>query len=500
MFKFNMKKILYVLIFIINLFPSPLTAEENRLPDDLPDNMAIKSLSPNIKKIPGGQALLKAVSPEKYILGPGDSLIIQIWGGVDLYHKVTVTAEGKIVIPTLGTLDVRNKTLKEVQEEVARTVARLHRNVQSSTTLSGIRMFEVFVLGEVKKPGIYYATPITHLSELIDEAEGVLESGSIRDIEIRKENALLRKADMFAFLRSGELDQNPLVPDGSTIFVPVNKGTAIIKGEIKRPDKYILREGETLSALMETAGGLTPEAAKDKITLTRIRPDQKKELIKLDLADPLNASIEIEDGDLIEVPSVKIAQNLVKVRTTEGSGGAKEGETSRIFEMREGETIKDLMLKIGEINPWSDLKKAYIIRSSDNPGDKIIPVDLNKLMVEKDEASNLPLKNGDILTIPAIENNVYMTGWVRNPGPIPFRPNRFVNDYIGIAGGPGERGKTSTVMVFRDNKLVAKGENIPVQPGDTIFVPEKSVKWWQDYLTILTGLTSVLIYIVALGN
>ncbi len=496
MFKFKMKKILYILIFIINFPPSPVTAEENRPPDDLSDNIAIKSLPPNIKKVPGGQALLKAVSPEKYILGPGDGLIIQIWGGVDLYHKITVTAEGKIVVPTLGTLDVRNKTLKEVQEEVARAVAKIHRNVQSSTTLSGIRMFEVFVLGEVKKPGIYYATPITHLSELIDEAGGVLESGSIRDIEIRKENAQLRKVDMFAFLRSGELDQNPLVPDGSTIFVPVNKGTVTIKGEIKRPDKYILREGETLSVLMETAGGLTSEAAKDKITLTRIREDHKKEILNLDLSNPLDNTIKIENGDIVDIPSVKTEQKIVKVKQTGNEGG----ESSKIFEIREGETVKDLMLRIGEINPWSDLERSYITRILDNPGNKIIPVNLYKLMVEKDQSHNILLENGDILTIPSIESNVYVTGWVKNPGPVAFKPNRLVNDYIGIAGGPGERGKTSTVMVYRDNKLISKGENIPIQPGDTIFLPEKSVKWWQDYLTIAQGVMTLLIYIVAVGK
>ncbi len=485
--------LLFIILFIAIVFSSVLAAGEENTPDEI----GMKNLSLSIiRKVPGGQALLKAVSPEKYLLGPGDSLIIQIWGGVDLYHQVIVTAEGKIVVPTLGTLDVRNKTLKEVQEEVARAVAKFHRNVQNSTTLSGIRVFEVFVLGEVKKPGIYYATPITHLSELIDEAGGVLESGSIRDIEIRKENALLRKVDIFAFLRSGDLDQNPLLPDGSTIFVPVNKGTVTIKGEIKRPGKYTLSEQEIAYTLIEMGGGLTPEAAKDKVTLTRIREDYKKEILNLDLSNPLDNTIKIENGDIVDIPSVKTEQKIVKVKQTGNEGG----ESSKIFELRESETVKDLMLRIGEINPWSDLERSYITRILDNPGNKIIPVNLYKLMVEKDQSHNIPLKNGDILTIPAIESNVYITGWVRNPGPVPFRPNRFVNDYIGIAGGPGERGKTSTVMVYRDNKLVAKGENIPIQPGDTIFVPEKSVKWWQDYLTIAQGVMTLLIYIVAVGH
>jgi len=138
------------------------------------------------RTFPAMHALSKPIDPDSYIIGPGDGLLVQIWGGVDLLHEVIVTAEGKMVVPTIGTLEVKGKRLKDVQDLVTREAARYYRGANVAVTLAVLRTFEVFVLGEVTKPGLYPATPVTRVTEVIDQAQGIAPGGSPRRVEIRR--------------------------------------------------------------------------------------------------------------------------------------------------------------------------------------------------------------------------------------------------------------------------------------------------------------------------
>ena len=362
---------------------------------------------------------MKPIQPDEYIVGAGDGLGVNVWGWVDLWYEVMVSADGKIVVPTIGTVEVKGKKLTEVEELVRAEMAKYYqnKNIRVAVTLSLIRHFEVSVVGGVARPGIYMATPVTRVSEIIQEAGGVLPGGSVRNIEIRHGEGESTHLDFYRFLEEGEMSQNPV----------------------------------------------------------------------------------LKDGDIVYIPAITQLQNVVKVRfremkKNEGSGQIVETETAQIMELREGETLRDIIGRIGGVSPWFDLEKAYVERFSSNPGEReILPVNLNRLLVENDPSLDLPLKNGDIITIPAIENNVYVIGRVKNAGPVPFAPNRDAFDYIGMAGGPDDRAKLSGVMVHRAGRAMEATPAFVVEPGDTVEVPEKSVKWWQDYMTILMGVTSVII-------
>lgn len=220
------------------------------------------------RSFPGMQALSTPIDPEQYVVGPGDGLQIQVWGGVDLLHEVIVTAEGRIVVPTLGTLDVKGRTLKEMQALVAREAARYYRGASVAVSLALLRMFEVFVLGEVNQPGIYPATPVTRVTALLEQAGGVAPSGTLRRIELRRSTAggnLTTVVDASRFLYDGVLEENPMVPDGATIFVPLNTGTAMIEGAVQRPGTYKLLHGRHRGRA--DRGGRRPE------TRRRRRPD-----------------------------------------------------------------------------------------------------------------------------------------------------------------------------------------------------------------------------------
>jgi protein involved in polysaccharide export with SLBB domain len=358
---------------------------------------------------PAMQALSKPIDPEHYTIGPGDGLHVQIWGGVDLLHEVIVTAEGKMVIPTIGTLEVKGRSLKEVQELVTREAARYYRGANVAVTLAVLRSFELFVLGEVRRPGVYPATPVTRVTELIDQAGGIAPSGSPRLVEIRRPGDEVIAVNLSRFLDDGILEENPYVSDGSTLFIPLNAGTAIIEGAVQRPGTYKLVAGDTVRALIAAAGGLTAEAASDRM--------------RLDSAAAGRASV---------------------------AGQAGEGP------------IEDRLVRDGDL-------------------------------------ITIPAKDGATAPIPVIEDQVYVVGNVKNPGPYLYLRNRSVMDYVGLAGGGDERAKLSATVVQRRQETLAATGVEAVQPGDMIMVPEKRLKWWQDYVVIVTAISSVVLSSIAVS-
>lgn len=363
------------------------------------------------RSFPAMQALSKPIDPAAYAIGPGDGLQVQIWGGVDLLYEMIVTAEGKIVIPTIGTLEVKGRPLKEVQELVAREAVRYYRGANVAVTLAVLRSFEVFVLGEVRRPGIHPATLVTRVTELLDRAGGVAPSGSIRRIELRRDDqkeGAARLVDVSRFLFDGVLDENPYVSDGMTVFVPLNKGTAMIEGAVERPGTYTLREGDTVDAIIAAAGGLRADADPEQISLSRGQPPA-------------------------------------------GINGNGRGAQARQSALQDGDQIA------------------------------------------------IPTKAGVVAPIPVVEEQVYVVGNVDEPGPYPYLRNRSVSDYIGLAGGGDTRAAMDRTVVKRRQEQLDAKMVTAIQPGDMIVVPETRLKWWQDYVAIITAVSTVVLSALAVA-
>src|SRR5262249_1898317 len=133
----------------------------------------------------------------------------------------------------------------------------------------------------------------------------------------------------------------------------------------------------------------------------------------------------------------------------------------------------------------ADLRMAMIERGGTAGPKRQIPIDLHRLLVDKDEFQNIPLENGDVLTLPTFDDRVYVLGEVRAPGPYDFRPGATVPDCMPLAGGPGVRGRFKNATVtYRDGRSVNVAQAPPLEPGAVITIPEVSVRWWQDYVTI----------------
>ena len=231
----------------------------------------VKSADVAEESIPGGQALSRAVDPEKYILGPGDGLSINFLGDYEETQTVKVSPDGKITLPTIGDIAVTGLTLAEAEALVTTEAKRRYRTIFTSVSLTSLRVFQVLVLGAVLNPGTYLATPVRRVSELINKTGGVLPSGSARHIELRREGRLHATADLYAFLRKGDESANPYVRDGDVILVPamgesrvvayvseVSTGAAGALTENSVPFTVEVKEGERLSTVIDQVGGVSP--------------------------------------------------------------------------------------------------------------------------------------------------------------------------------------------------------------------------------------------------
>jgi len=372
---------------------------------------------------------------EKYVLMPGDKLLVTVTGSVTYSYDAWVTYEGKvfITIPNVGVAEavhVSGMTLASAQDTLGAAMGRYFRNVTVKLTLTGLRSGIVFLTGEVQYPGMYNASPVDRVSQIIARAGGLSPLGSKTNIKLIRNGAIHAIVDIERFENSGDLLANPFVESGDVIQVPAVEGLVTVKGAIFGRGEYRLR-----------TSALTTEMQ----------------------------------------------------RVSEG-----------IYELREGERVFDIISKAGGITPWADITNAYIERLVVGGGGtrKKMLVNLRRIIFDKDSSSNIEMMNADVLVVPPINTLIYVEGEVTNPLSYSFTPNLRVSDYIGQAGGPTNNANMRTIFVVRSGKRISARPNPIVEPGDIIVVPRVSLKWWQDYVSIISAIgipvASIMISVAAL--
>ncbi len=372
------------------------------------------------------------VSDEKYILMPGDSLLVTITGAANYSYIAGVTFEGKLTLNTpvasLPTMDgtyipqydvvaaipVYGLTLKAAKDSVARAFSRYLRNFKLDLTLIGMRTFDVLVVGEVTNPGVVSALPIYRVSRVIDDAGGINAIGSRARIELRRQGRLHARVNLTEFEKTGDALWNPFVQDGDVVIIPKMEQSVVVKGAVFGKREYELRVAELTAAREKSSEGL--------------------------------------------------------------------------YELLEGERVADLILKAGGLTPWADPIHTYIERNDDK-----LYINLSDVLVDTSSQQNIRLKAGDVLVVPSVNSVVYVQGQVVAPGSFPFQPNLRATDYIGIAGGPLGDASMGSAYVKRNSKKIDVDSDPLIEEGDVVFVPRKVFKFWQDYLEITAVVASLLI-------
>ena len=437
-----------------------------------------------------------------YRLNAGDLLDVQISGRLDVIRQQTfVDLEGVINVPPLGAIPVGGLSLLEAHRRVSERARGVFKFADATITVVAPRTFEVIVSGEVERPGTVQTTAMRRVSDVILDAGGITARGSTRDIALMLRSGE-RRADLLAFRLRGELAQNPFVEEGLRIHVPPRSGTVTLSGAVRRPGEYEIGSTPSLRELLDLVGGPSQTAALGDARLTRVGAGDRREATALDLRAALTPATDVtlRPGDAIYVPSTFSLQDVIEVRgafngTAESTRTTTAGKQTILqrFELAQGERVRDVLDRAGGAAAYAELRLALVERSGATGPRQRIPIDLYRMLVEKDDAPNIVLQNGDVFMLPIVEDKVFILGEVRAPGAHEFRPDLTPREYVALAGGPTNRARlVNTVVTFRSGKTYAMADAPPLEPGAVVTVPEVAVKWWQDYLTILTAVATLV--------
>ena len=404
-------------------------------------------------------------APADYVIGPNDSLNIQIFGNRDARYELTVTREGTIDVPEIGPLIVAGLTFEELRSFIAEQVGEPLLS-QTNTTLGELRSISVFVLGDVERPGSFTVSSLATMMDALLLSGGVSEMGSLRRITLMRDGDAVTTLDLYDLLLRGDTRNDSRLQSDDVIFVPALGATVSMAGEVRRPAVYELNGEQTVDELVQLAGGLLASADPGDVRLERIIPGQGIGVIDLDLTGP-GLSNSVRDGD-----TLRISRNLDQIE----SGVRLTGNVQRqgLYQWQEGMTLSDLLPEPELVRPLSDLNYVLIRREPQpNVDVEILSVDLEAVWEQKSGAADLALLPRDTVYVFNIESGrqqyigplldelmaeaaageplplVRIGGQVRVEGEYPLEPGMRLSDLIRAGGGLSDASYTGEAELRR---------------------------------------------------
>ena len=431
------------------------------------------------------------VGPE-YIIGPDDSFTVHLWGKVEETHVVTVSRDGGITLPRLGTLIVGGLTKSELEKFLINKFKEYYPDFNMHITMGALKTIDIYMVGELNRPGTYNLSSLSTVVSALSASGGPSKNGSLRNIDIRRNGELLKTIDLYDFFINGLKENDITLKQGYTVFVPVIGPTAAVSGQVKRPAIYEMKNEQTLDELIELAGGVLPTSHLQNVVIERIVGHKRREVASFDL-DPLNEKTAvnlktvIKDGDLIKIYPVH--KDIEKIVYLEGNV-----KYPNEYALKEGMKIKDIIPSYDYLLP-EPYPQAEIIRLV--PPDlhpEIRTFDLGK-MLDGDEIENIVLNDRDRIKIYnkwEKQNipEVSISGALRNPGIFRLYEGMTIKDLIFAAGNttrnayltkgeltrvvPGESGTDIIKIDFSPQKVIEGNleDNLKLQADDQVFIRE----------------------------
>ena len=494
---------------LVALWPAIATAQQ------------IGGAAPAAEARPGEAPLSLAgtIDAATYVLGPGDRLLVELWGLQEESREVEVNAEGRLLVPRIGMFAASGRTLASVREEVVRRLKSAYPRLNTNLTLSRPRTFTVYVVGAVVKPGSYRATPLTKVSELIPTSSP-LPNASTRRLEIRsKTRGAPINADLIRFSVLGDASADPTLLDGDTIYVPLREFEVEVTGAVRRPGRYEVVGARTVGELLELAGGASSDVALElplRIT-TRADGDRVEARSIASLSEA--AAAPLRPGDVVHVPALADLQRTVTVEGAVrlGTAPAETAPTSPTaapapdaalptrsvstqIAYVNGYTVRDVIVKVGGLQPWADGKLSYLLRSGPDGARRHIAVDV--IAATAGQGPDTPVQPGDTLVVPSRREGVVVGGAVYHPGVYGYSRGLNPMDYVTLAGGATRNGRPQSARVLRRTGRSVEISNVQeIEPGDVISVPEATISTgeWINLAIIFANLavgTTALVYTV----
>ena len=468
---------------IINNNNEPLRYQETSfpyLPDDKKPSALPDDKKPSARSIYGrdlfrSQGLTFAPefnipTPVDYRLGPGDEVIIDIWGASETVIKSVISPEGSIRVERLGPVYLNGKTVEEANKYMQQQLSKLYAGIddkdgasQIKLTLGQIRSIQVHMMGEVATPGLYTVSSLSSVFHAIYRAGGVSEIGSLRNIEVHRNGKLVAAIDVYDYLLKEKTMNNIRLNDGDIIIVPPYISLVHIEGKVKRSMYYEMKKNETLFDLIHYAGEFTGDAYTESITIFR-KSGNKDKVLSVDKAD--YSKLFLSDGDCVFVRSgLNLFENRIEVRGAVFRPG--------YFELERVITLKGLIEAAGGVREDAFLDRVLLTREKEDLTFESLPVNLRAILSGKME--DIPLRNSDVLFIATEEilrdfGLFVIFGEVNNPGPYSYIEHTTLEDLIIRAGGL--RGSASMIRVDIARRIIDPYRSSPATQIVDIFTFE----------------------------
>lgn len=449
---------------------------------------------------------LNIPTPENYIIGTGDQLLIDVYGASQQSYDLDVDPEGRVFIPNVGPVEVGGASIAAATARLKTALSRIYSGLQGSNPntflqirLGDIRTISVTMAGELRKPGTYQLPSFASVFNALYAAGGPNENGSFRHIQVYRDNKLVGETDIYNFLMHGTDAGNVRLQDSDVVIVQPLRTRVEIDGPVRRPGLFEIKPDENIEDLIAFAGGYSDMAYTKQLTVRRSTGEQ---MMVEDVRAENYAHFQPRDGDYYIVGEIlKRYENRVQVL----GAVLRPGE----FALADDMTLKSLVERADGLRGDAFLNRGTLYRTGDNLTQEVLSVDIQGIM--SGSLPDIPLQREDVLYIPSIydireEYYVQISGEVNRTGTYPYAGNMTVADLILRSGGLRESASNSHIEIARrvkdadvgsvseiitleidpDLKLTPEDEQTVLRPFDHVFI-RKSIGFQREILVEVEG-------------
>ena len=387
-------------------------------------------------------------TPQNYRLGPGDEVLIDIWGASEDHLRQTISPEGSIMISQVGPVYLNGMTINDANKHIKNVFSQKYAGVGDAetdvqVTLGQVRTIQVDILGEVSTPGTFRMSPFSSVFHALYRAGGINDIGTLRNIQVIRNGKKIAGVDIYDYLFNGRSDGNIRLQEGDAIIVPPYEQLVNIDGNVKRPMYYEIKPNETLNTLIGYAGGFTGDAYDGMVKLAR-QTGTENEYFNIETAD--FGSTRLKDGDVITVGTILDRYtNRVELKGAVYRPG--------LFAIgKDINTLSDLIKKADGLTEDAYTERVQIYREGPDLELQLISVNLKDILSGK--AQDIELKRNDVVVISGIHElerrgEITIGGAVLRSGTYPYAENTTLEDVIFQSGGLIEGASTARVDIAR---------------------------------------------------
>lgn len=392
-------------------------------------------------------------TPQNYRLGPGDEVIIDIWGASQSSIQEVISPDGNIIVQDLGPVYLSGKTIQEADAYIKKVFSQIYSGLDGKDANSNIKLslgqnrsVLVNVMGEVESPGTYQVSSFATVFNAIYLAGGVSDNGSLRDIKLYRNNRIVATVDMYDYIMNGRVKDDIRLEDNDAVVVSPHNILVIIDGRVRRPMFYEMKENESLADLIGYAGGLESDAYRKDVRLIRMGEFQREIFT---IGKDQQNNFNLMDGDSVFVDSIQVTfSNMAEIRGAVYRPG--------MFQIGQGiSTVRDLIEVAGGLKEDAFPSRALLSRTNPDKTLTNLSIDIKGLL--EGSVKDEPIRNNDVLFIPSLFDigevktfSVY--GEVMFPGDYRYADNTSIEDLILQAGGLKEDASISKVDVVRRSR------------------------------------------------